>query len=80
MSRRRPGSRPLLVPVMQDGRRLAPAEPVAAASQRCASGLRALPPGALALHNPAAVSVTVSPALARLRDDLQDRLRRDSTG
>ena len=75
-----PGSRPLLVPAMQDGRRLAPAEPVAAASQRCASGLRALPPGALALHNPAAVPVTVSPALARLRDDLQDRLRRGGTG
>jgi hypothetical protein len=28
------------------------------------------------LRNPAAVPVTVSPALARLRDDLQDRLRR----
>ena len=75
-----PGSRPLLVPVMQDSRRLAPAEPVAAASQRCASGLRALPPGALALRNPAAVPVTVSPALARLRDDLQDRLRRGGAG
>jgi hypothetical protein len=45
-----------------------------------ASGLRTLPPGALALRNPAAVPVTVSPALARLREDLQDRLRRRGAG
>ncbi len=70
-----PGSEPLLVPVLQRGRRVGPPEPVAAASARCASGLRRLPAAALALRDPVPVPVTVSADLARLQDRLRTELR-----
>ncbi len=70
-----PGHLPLLVPVMRGGRRLAAPEPAAAARQRCAASLAALPPAALALRAPWSVPVTISPALAALRDRLAGELR-----
>jgi nicotinate phosphoribosyltransferase len=70
-----PGCVPLLIPVMRRGRRIGPAEPLPAARQRCAASLRELPPGALALHAPTSVPVTISPALTALQDQLTDRLK-----
>jgi len=72
-----PGCEPLLVPVMRHGHRLNPPEPLAEATRRCASGLRQLPPGALALRDPRPVPVTVSDGLVRLREGVRaDLLRR----
>jgi nicotinate phosphoribosyltransferase len=47
-----PGGRRMLEPVVRAGRRLAPAEGVGAARERCAAGLRGLPPAALRIHDP----------------------------
>ena len=72
-----PGRRPLLVPVMRDGRRLHPADPaeeVRAARQRLDDDLAWLPPAARRLDDPQPVRVTASPQLAALRDRLTARL------
>jgi nicotinate phosphoribosyltransferase len=71
-----PGCEPLLLPVIQNGRRLGPPEPVTTAGQRCAVGLDRLPPGARALRAPVPVSVVISAALSALRDRLAGELRR----
>jgi len=65
-----PGHQELLRPVMLGGVRTAPPEPLDAARQRCAATLARLPASARALRHPAPVPVTVSPALAALRDRL----------
>jgi len=67
---------PLLIPVMRDGRRLAPPEPVAVASQRCAASLAWIPAGARALRAPSPVPVAISAALSALQHQLAAELRR----
>jgi nicotinate phosphoribosyltransferase len=62
------GHEPLLVPVMRDGRRLAPAEPLSEASRRCAAELAALPAAARALRGAVPRQVRESPSLVQLRD------------
>jgi nicotinate phosphoribosyltransferase len=73
------GYEPLLVPVMREGRRLGPPEPIADAIRRCSASVRALPPDAIALHAPAPVPVTTSAELARLRDRVRHQFRRQGT-
>ena len=75
-----PGCEPLLAPVMRHGRRLAPAEPLTAARQRCADDLSWLPPSARALRSPSPVPVTVSPRLTVLRESLAEELTRRLAG
>ena len=60
------GGTPLLVPVMRDGKRLAPTEPIAVAQARLAADLDALPEPARRLHDPVAPKVRVSPQLEQL--------------
>jgi len=71
-----PGHRPLLVPVMRDGRRLGPPELLSEAVQRCAASLAWLPPAARALRRPKPVPVSASPALTASRRQLARDLRR----
>ncbi|MGA3152745.1 MAG: nicotinate phosphoribosyltransferase [Streptosporangiaceae bacterium] len=75
-----PGGQPLLTTVMRAGRRLAAAEPLAAAQRRCAASLSWLPPGARLLRAPAEVPVMVSPRLAAQRDQLAAQLARRPAG
>ena len=65
---------PLLEPVMRSGRRLASAEPLAAARERCARGLASLPAPLRALE-PAAqpYPVEISPALRALAAEVDLR-------
>lgn len=72
---RPPGGEPLLLPVMRNGRRLGPPEPVTAASQRCAASLVWLPPGARALRAPVPVPVVISAALTTSQHQLIRQLR-----
>ncbi len=65
------GARPLLEPVMAGGRRLRPPEPLAAARERLAVDLAALPDEARDLRSPRAPAVPFTPA-AR---DLLERAR-----
>lgn len=60
------GGTPLLVPVMDGGKRLAPTEPIAAAQARLVADLGALPEAALRLHDPVAPTVRVSGPLDQL--------------
>ncbi len=69
------GHQPLLLPVMRHGKRLAAAEPLAAAQHRCAGSLAWLPPAARALTAAVPPPVRTSPALAALRHDLARGLR-----
>ncbi len=71
------GSEPLLLPVMRQGRRLGPPEPIAEATQRCASGLSRLPEAALVLRAPEHVPVSTSARLQQLRDRVEYQLRRE---
>ena len=75
-----PGRQPLLIPVMRDGRRLGPPEPMAVMRQRCAASLAWLPPRARALRAPTPVPVTISAALDSLRHDLAETLGFPGTG
>ncbi|WP_433225614.1 nicotinate phosphoribosyltransferase [Microtetraspora malaysiensis] len=68
------GCRPLLVPVLVDGRRVALAEPIAVVRDRCASELARLPAPARALRAPRPVPVEISPRLRRLQDRLRGTL------
>jgi nicotinate phosphoribosyltransferase len=61
-----PGTAPLLVPVMAEGRRLAPDEPVTVLRDRLASDLAALPEAARGLVAPTPPPVQVSAALDAL--------------
>ncbi len=72
------GHQPLLHPVMRDGKRLAAAEPLAAAQRRCADSLAWLPPDACALRAAVPSPVRTSPALTALRRKLARGLRRQA--
>jgi nicotinate phosphoribosyltransferase len=61
---------PLLLPVMHDGRRLRPPEPVDEAHLRLRHDLVLLPPAALDLHHPRPPTCQTSPRLATLSDRL----------
>ena len=72
------GHQPLLRPVMRQGKRAAPAEPLAVAQRRCAESLAWLPPAARALKTPVPQAVRTSPALTALRQELARGLRRQA--
>jgi len=69
-----PGRRELLRPVMLGGARTGPQESLAAARERCATSLAALPASALSLRDASPVPVAISPALGALRDRLASEL------
>lgn len=56
--------------VMEDGRRIRPAEPLETLADRCAGQLRRLPGGSLRLVNPHRYKVAISPGLHALRERL----------
>jgi nicotinate phosphoribosyltransferase len=70
------GHEPLLREVMRNGKRVAPAEPLPAAQQRCAASLAWLPPATRAIYHPVPVTPHISPALAGLRRELITKLGR----
>ena len=74
------GWKPLLVPVMHHGRRVAAPEPLARAQQRCAADLAWLPAAARRLRAPEPVPVQVSPGLTQLRDWLTHELTTNNAG
>ena len=74
------GWKPLLVPVMHHGRRVAAPEPLAKAQQRCAADLAWLPAAARRLRAPEPVPVQVSPGLTELRDRLTHELTTNNAG
>ena len=71
-----PAHEPLLALVMRGGRRLAAAESLATARQRCAADLAWLPASARALRAPRPLPVRISPQL----DQLQGRMMHDLMG
>lgn len=74
------GMEPLLVPVMESGRRVAPAEPLAAARDRRAADVAALPDRIARLRNPETGGVAFSPELRRRRDRLREELASRAAG
>ncbi len=69
-----PGHQELLRPVMLGGARTGPPDSLAAARERCATSLSALPASALSLRDASPVPVAISPALGALRDRLASQL------
>jgi nicotinate phosphoribosyltransferase len=72
-----PGTEPLLVPVLRDGRRVAPPEPLAVARARARESLAALPDHVRAIAPPPGAPpypVALTPALAALRDRVHGEL------
>jgi nicotinate phosphoribosyltransferase len=69
-----PGHHELLRKVMLGGARTGPPDSLAAARERCATSLSALPAPALSLRDASPVPVAISPALAALRDRLASEL------
>ena len=68
-------ARPMLQPVMRDGRRLAAAEPLAGLRERCRASLAALPPRLRALEpEPPSYDVRTSPGLDALVRQLHEEL------
>lgn len=65
---------PLLQPVMQEGRRIAPSPPLLQVQEHARAQLKALPPECLRLQNPALYPQGISPALFELRTQLQQKL------
>ena len=68
-----PGA-PLLTPAIAGGRRIRPRSAVADARQRVADDLAALPDDCRRLRAPARYPVSTSPGLARLDQQIRDRL------
>jgi len=68
-----PGT-PLLVPVMRDGRRLSPAEPLENARARAAAGLGSLPSTLRKLDGATAYPVTISNRVKALAADVDARI------
>jgi len=68
------GGRPLLDLVVDGGERVAPPAPLAAARDRCAAAVAALPEPFRRLDGDAAWDVRVSPALAELQREVEARL------
>jgi nicotinate phosphoribosyltransferase len=65
---------PLLEPVMEDGKRLHPREPLGEARARCQSGLAALPEEALRLRDPVSIHARPTEGLVALRREIERRL------
>lgn len=63
-----PGARPLLVPVLRAGRRVAPREPLAVTRARLDDGLAWLPDTALRIREPVGPSPVLSERLRRLQE------------
>ncbi len=72
------GFTPLLVPVMANGQRLGPAEPLSVAAERLAQDLAALPAQARRLRSPEPVPVDSSPALEALTSEVRTAIRSGS--
>jgi nicotinate phosphoribosyltransferase len=70
------GHEPLLREVMRNGKRVAPAEPLRVARQRCAASLAWLPPATRAIYHPVPLAPRISPALAGLQRGLITKLGR----
>ncbi|MES9606748.1 MULTISPECIES: nicotinate phosphoribosyltransferase [Actinomadura] len=68
------GMEPLLVPVMEAGRRLAGPEPLEAVRARCAAEIAALPDRITRLRAPETRPVRLSTRLRRVRDRLYEEL------
>lgn len=66
---------PLLVPVMRDGKRIAPAEPLETARARCAESLKKLPPRLLSLSPAQPYPLRHSKALRALVHQVRRRIR-----
>jgi nicotinate phosphoribosyltransferase len=73
-----PGTAPLLIEVMRDGKLLGPAEPVAVAADRLAADLAQLPTTALFLRDPTVPEVRVSEHLKHLTSRVADAHRHTS--
>ena len=68
-------ARPMLQPVMRDGRRLAAAEPLDALRERCAQSVGTLPPRLRGLEpEPPSYDVRTSPGLDALVRQLHEEL------
>ena len=68
-----PQGQPLIEPVMRDGRRVGAAPSLAEIRERTARSLAALPPALRSLDAAPAYPVAISPALARLADEVDAR-------
>jgi len=65
---------PLIVKIMESGRRLAPPEPLETCRQRCAADLAALPADVAALEPKGAYPVDISPSLYQLAAEVDRRI------
>ena len=72
----RNGGEPLLIEVMQAGRRTLPTEPVAALRNRCMTNLALLPHRYRQIHRSAAYPVRYSKRLTALQKEVRRRIRR----
>lgn len=70
------GHEPLLVPVMREGRRISPAEPLAEARRRFEADLAALPEAARRLDDPEPPTPRVSDALQALAGSVREQTLR----
>jgi nicotinate phosphoribosyltransferase len=70
------GGEPLLIPVMRQGRRIAPAEPISVLRDRCAEGLARLPQRFRQISREAKYPVHHSRALERSLENVRQRVRR----
>lgn len=69
-----PTASPLLVPVMREGKRLTPPEPLAAARSRCIESLKQLPARLLSIQHAAPYPVRYSKALKDLLQKVRRRI------
>src|SRR5277367_3525446 len=70
------GAEPLLIEVMHDGRRTAPAEPISILRERCLQGLARLPQRYRQINRAAAYPVHYSKALRASLEKVRQRIRR----
>lgn len=70
------GGEPLLIEVMRGGRRIVPAEPVAALRERCVKNLSRLPQRCKQIHRSAIYPVRYSKRLTALQREVRQRIRR----
>lgn len=72
------GGAPLLAPVMREGRRTLPPEPISALRDRCVAGLAHLPERYRRIDKRAEYSVRYSKQLEKLLDKIRKRVRRSA--
>ncbi|HKV28787.1 MAG TPA: nicotinate phosphoribosyltransferase [Candidatus Acidoferrales bacterium] len=72
------GGSPLLVPVMRDGKRIAPPESLAAVRSRCIESLEQLPASLLSIQHAAPYPVRYSKRLKTLLKKVRQRIRQRS--